>query len=237
MQLPDFEHKRQRWDYYKTFHVNHGHGHYAYGTGIGAFVQFVTGELIVTTGDWLPDRRRFYRDLNITVMSTADENCPALYHNGTLVTKAVLNRNGQQILLIDHDTKQAVRIDGRFSKHTKLPVPPWLWDKCYAYFAGPGQPPVGKQIRLMTPKQRTAEEREHVRDLIKASQMWVQHEERQVRASWNYGGATIKNMKDYNFLLKCKFSDLDSEDREYLSMDLGFTPEYTTVMADYLTIK
>ena len=64
----EFNHTRKRWDHYQCFHNSHG-----------PFVEFETGEVILTRFPELDQRQRYDR-YGIQLVSTADTHwCPRLY--------------------------------------------------------------------------------------------------------------------------------------------------------------
>lgn len=76
----EFNHSKKRWDHYQCFHNDHG-----------PFVEFETGEVILTRSP-APDQRKHYDRYGIQLVSTADtRSCPQLYLDKAC-TQAVTHR-------------------------------------------------------------------------------------------------------------------------------------------------
>jgi hypothetical protein len=222
MKLPAFDHARQEWDKYKRFHVVHGN-----------FVQFDTNEMICTIYSWQPpvDVRRNYSTFNFTVAGTRDSHLPTLKTpDGEIVPKTWVSRNTMQTLLIDHDTKRAVRLAGFGNQHRdkdkswQAPIPVSLRGTCSAYFAGPGEPPVGRTVTVSRPAKYTKDEIEHGRTLVAACKMWRELEQPKPA-----------------FLQKCSLKELLAMDftsmtacHRYSVAIHGITPTYDTTEYPYL---
>jgi hypothetical protein len=92
----------KRWDAYEQFHINWAR-----------FVQFDDGSLIYTEHSPDPDVRRYYEEFNVTVSCTTDKDCPTLYLSKEAeepLKTAWLSQGGTQYLVVDHDTKTAMRL-------------------------------------------------------------------------------------------------------------------------------
>ena len=64
----EFNHTYKRWDEYRCFHA-----------GQGPFVEFETGEVILTRVPY-PDQRKHYDKYGLQLVSTSDTRwCPQLY--------------------------------------------------------------------------------------------------------------------------------------------------------------
>ena len=222
MKLPAFDHARQEWDKYKRFHVGHGN-----------FVQFDTNELICTIYPWQPRPivRRNYITFNFTVAGTRDSHLPTLKTpDGEIVPKAWVSRNTMQTLLIDHDTKRAVRLAGFGNHHGdkdkswQAPIPVSLRGTCSAYFAGPGEPPVGRNVTVSRPAKYTKDEIEHGRTLVAACRMWRELEQPTQRAWEKYTLRTLLGMD---------FATMTPGQRATLA-ERGIYPSYDTTEYPYL---
>jgi len=169
MKLEPFNLSQAKWDDWRAFHRYPARN----------FVQFDTNELIVTTTKFDPDFRKFYSTLNVSIFSTADEKCPPLFEEPHIVhldparrakpiPKAWLTEGGGQTILVDHCTKQVVAL-GTIKDH----IPVRLRGRARAYFAGPGEPPVGARIILRPPMVWSEADEQHFADTIAACQMWA----------------------------------------------------------------
>lgn len=155
MRLPDWSDKKQRWDKYRQFHIGVTPVSLTSTTVPYAeppFVMFDSGEVIATSGAPNPNVRCAYPMLGVTLVATGDAKCPALTTaDGAKVPKAWLNDNGQQYLLIDHDTGRAVRTDAYYNASPLVSADCYWAKAAAAYFAGPGQPPIGRKVALRQP--------------------------------------------------------------------------------------
>lgn len=106
----EFDHKRKRWDQYHCFYVNNG-----------PFVEFETGEVILTSCPE-PSQRKHYDAYGIQLVSTADTRwCPALYLDKACteeVKPAWVTQGGQQILAIDRVQRVAIKVTDRYGVKT-----------------------------------------------------------------------------------------------------------------------
>lgn len=96
------KHEPKEWDRYRAFHTNNG-----------PFVEFETGELMVTSPNPSPVARKVYPEYNIQLVGTTDSDCPQLYFDKKCtepVTNAWLNQGGMQYLAIDLERKTAVSL-------------------------------------------------------------------------------------------------------------------------------
>lgn len=162
MNLPQFDYAQARWDEWREKHIEPHH----------QFVQFETGELVFTYSFPSPESRRKYTSIGVQVVSTADDDCPKLYIPGEAkpLTKASLARTGMQYLLIDLDTKRAVRLGHGDWQNA---IPKRFNGRVTAYFSGNGRPPQGAPINVSTPYVPTDAERQHIEDIKSACEVWV----------------------------------------------------------------
>lgn len=171
MRLPDFNHAEMDWDSWRAFHITH-HGY-------GKFVQFDTGEFVVSTSNWRPENRQVYKDLNIQIVATDDDDCPKLYIPGSdkPVPKSHLNYKGQQTLLLDFDHKRAVGIAGYLTKESTPLVPERFTNSnsrnVFVWYAGPSAVPVGSLVTRHYPRPLTPDERKHIAELADACKVWL----------------------------------------------------------------
>jgi len=136
------------WDrycaFYKEFHTDYHSTH-------GLFSLFETGELRVNYAAPSPNLRFHDKTFNIELYSTRDGYHKFITPDGEDIKKTWLFHYGTQYLLIDHDTKRAVRLSynrnpGRFSD-----APNNLKDSA-AYIPRAGANPVGAPIKVSSPR-------------------------------------------------------------------------------------
>ena len=184
MILPDFDRNNCSWDAFKRPHNLHGTSYYT------TFVQFDTGELICTKNAFNPDQRRFFKQLNVSIVGTGDPHCPKFVTpDGRAISKTVLARFKMQTLLVDHDTRRVVALNsharnvrtGAYNTGDMV-IKPADWQahvpvslrlEAYAYFPGPGEPPQGDRVKLTWPNALTDDEKAHKDAMIRASKAWV----------------------------------------------------------------
>lgn len=178
MQIPN-DKGTKLWDRFKeTYYGIPGDAHYA----PAAIYLFETDEMLVTRCNI--DDRRLYREVNIRLTTTADDNCPALVApDGREIPKAWLNETGQQELLVDYDTMRVVSLEGYLDQRNALdlPVPSRFlpqYPLARAYFPGPGRYPVpGAQITVRPPLSNkdwiAPEQREKAKELLAAAKALV----------------------------------------------------------------
>ena len=185
MILPDFDRNTCSWDAFKRPYNLHCTGYHT------TFVQFDTGELICIKNTFNPDQRRFFKQLNVSIVGTGDPHCPKFVTpDGRAISKTTLARFKMQTLLVDHDTRRVVALR-RQARNERIGVystggtvfKPADWQphvpvslrlEAYAYFPGPGEPPQGDRITLTWPKALTDDEKAHKDAMIRASKAWVE---------------------------------------------------------------
>jgi len=168
MKLPAFDHSKKEWDAWNAFHIVHSYY---------PFVQFDTGEFVVCSNSWRPEHRQVYRDLNIQIVATDDDNCPQLFVPGAAkpVFKSHLNHNGMQTLLLDLDHKRAVALGPSLAAGNAPMVPERFFNhRVTAYYPGPAAPPVGGPVTRHYPQPLTNDQRKHVAELVDASKVWLE---------------------------------------------------------------
>ena len=170
MKLPAFDHAVMEWDSWRAFHIDH---HYK-------FTHFDTGEFVVCSYSWRPDRRHVYKELHIQIVATGDDDCPQLYVPGQAkpLPKSHLNHNGQQTLLLDLDHKRAVGMNSYLTQESAPLVPVRFTGpdsrSVAVWYAGPDAVPVGSPITQHHPQPLTFDERKHLDDVKNACQVWLQ---------------------------------------------------------------
>jgi hypothetical protein len=178
MKLPEWDDQFVRWDRYKQFHMGLDQRlcateNYCW----PPFIIFDDGEVICTISQLKPDLRRVYPELNVELAISGEQ---ALYlPDGTQVPKAWLNENGQQYLIIDHDTHQVKQLlSGNVPRGT-------------ARFTNKGEMHAG-QIKLCRPfKTHTKEMQEQITEFIlvaRAAMTLMDHpctRVERVKASWS----------------------------------------------------
>jgi hypothetical protein len=106
----EFNHTNKHWDSYRCFYSNHG-----------PFVEFETGEVILTRSPE-PDQRKHYDRYGLQLVSTSDTRwCPQLYLDKECteeVKTAWVTQGGQQILAVDHEQRVAIKVNGRWGIKT-----------------------------------------------------------------------------------------------------------------------
>lgn len=102
MKKIEFDSSRERFNSYNCFHTY----------GPGPFVEFKTGEVILTREHTLDDRKHYSR-YGFHLTTTTSSYCPGLYMDKACteyVTPAWLSQNGQQLLVIDEEQKVAIKV-------------------------------------------------------------------------------------------------------------------------------
>ncbi len=145
MILPAYNFGAQRWDDYRHFHVPAIYRH-------KPIVQFATGELMITSSKPDPDVRRVWPEYNIALTSTDDGLFKFALPDGTPVPKAWITQNGGQYLLVDLDTKRAVKLTNYQSRRLDMPT---HMRTMSAGFLCAGGEPIGGQIEVKAPYKLT----------------------------------------------------------------------------------
>jgi hypothetical protein len=164
MKLPEFPALNKcEWDFYRRFHsLVHG-----------PFVQFDSGELIITHAN--PRDRGEYRELGLSIHLAKDPRCPRLTSpvTGKAVAKTWFPRG--VTLLLDHDLGRATLVR-RLYAHTgddeAAPIPAWLDGGCFAYFPGGGLPAVGGTICYDEPRKIDWPTEAHAREIHTLCAAW-----------------------------------------------------------------
>jgi hypothetical protein len=197
MKLPKFDRTKMDWDIWRAFYIIHVRS---------SFVQFDTGEFIVTARRWNPDERRTYKELNLQVVATSDDACPRLYVPGSMkpVPKLHLIDKGQQTLLLDLDHKRAVSLDGWLTKENAPLVPRRFTERqsgVSAWYAGPDAVPVGMPVTRYYPEPLTVAQRKHVTELEDAAKVWLQMqgEPETLMQKWRILKLPVRDFVDVSF--------------------------------------
>ena len=199
MKLPEWDYSRALYDEYRRFHRHHE----------GGFVQFETGELILTRGHHNnPDGRKLYKELNVEIISTDDTHCPTFLMDGEKVKKSWLDDKGQQILLIDHDNGHVVALSGQGGgldltkpRPWALGVPESLRSHAMAYWHGPHSPPVGSPVIVNRTRRLTPQEREHIEAIRAECKGWdVMSEQPRREGHWEKHNHWVKGDDGRNAL-------------------------------------
>jgi hypothetical protein len=239
MQHPAFDHDKKRWDKFKAFANGHDRYGHRYGwSDNAAFYQLETGEVFTPWLSFAKDKRGLYKDLNIAVLATADDDCPSLYTpDGTKVPKAWLNHGGGQQVVIDYDTKRVVGLNWCNGRNVtragvdgvKTGIPVWLRTHAVVYFAGAGEPPVGGMLRTTFPRVWTPEETAHLDGLRSGARAWHTLTEQTKTYSDH------RALDPLRYLTK-SLADLSTSERIAVIYD-GWAKRFTTTYHPYLVIK
>ncbi len=138
------------WDryqaFYKEFHTDYRYTH-------GLFSLFETGELRVNYSAPRPGNRFHDKTLNIELYSTRDGYHKFVTPDGEEIKTAWLFHYGTQYLLIDHDTKRAVRLSyNRVTEPDRFRDAPKNLRDSAAYIPRVGANPVGAPIKVSYPR-------------------------------------------------------------------------------------
>ncbi len=198
MRLPTWDHTKVKWDQFRAFHIGvrkdgltdsdvHGYVYRA-----PQFVMFETGELICVKWSMHPEHRGKWENLNVSVVSSRDVDCPSPMWtpDGVPIYKAWLHPRGTSAphLLIDHDTGRVVSLGGygrgendpdlrpaRFKSPSDIPGA----FNATAYFAGPGMAPTsGAPVKVYRPQLHSPELAEQLRtftDVTRAAMSLMGH--------------------------------------------------------------
>jgi hypothetical protein len=180
------------WDFYQAFHTFCGFAadgfrrKGSWGVNPTPLVLFDTGELICTDAAPDPSKRGEYRSVGISLTTTKDERL--WLPDGSPVTRAWLDDAGMQYLLVDRETKRAVRLDGTWRRApgknyygkeeagspVTTGIPLRFQYNCRAYIPGPGLPPVShEKLKVSIPIQKagyTSDELEHIHMIVATGQ-------------------------------------------------------------------
>lgn len=212
MKLPEFNHAKAEWDKYRAFYIGLD-GSYRHNA---LFIQFDTGELICTRGAPEPDQRHVYKHLNLEIFGTQDDTSRVFKTpEGETIRPAWLDDRGHQILLLDHDTRQAVRLNYSYDI-AMPPIPARFRGTAHAYFMGPDCPPIGRPVQVNRPAKLTPEQKEHLADLRAACKAWEA-----IHGEEAYSALTMSQRHDTRhgkplqaaWLLQRSFTELTRMDR------------------------
>ena len=102
MKLPAFNHAEMEWDSWRAFHID--------APRVRQVHSVRHRRVCRVDSNWRPENRQVYKELNIQIVATDDDDCPKLYIPGSdkPVPKSHLNTRAMQTLLLDFDHKRAV---------------------------------------------------------------------------------------------------------------------------------
>lgn len=237
MHLPEFDHSSMAWDDWRAFHIIHG--------AHNKFVQFDTGEFIVCARSWQPGERHTYNEFHLKVVATDDEDCPKLYLPGMSkvegakpIYKSHLNHHGQQVLLLDYDSKRAVGLWPVLKGSASIPERFTDSSRVAVYYAGPHAFPVGAPVTRQYPQPLTPAQRMHINELKSACDVWMQMNTGTITIPRDHAARSVIEFVDKSFseltsiqrlvIARWGFDMLVKEKHEWLE----FNPEEKGVTDD-----
>jgi hypothetical protein len=182
-----FPHEHASWDRYKAFFticLADGFNPANPWTTESPIILFDTGEVICTASDPGPDVRYNYRSIGVTLTTTKEQR---LFFpdadDDAQIPLAWLDDAGMQYLLVDHETRHVVRLNGPYRHQPQNPdrferppapvtagIPHRFQYNCRAYIPGPGLPPVSHvPLKVSIPIAKagyTSDEIEHVQMIV-----------------------------------------------------------------------
>lgn len=220
--------RRREWDRFKVFHITNGH-----------FIEFETGEMMVT-GTPNPDRRKFYPEYNVQLVTTTDTDCPTLYLDKECtqpVKKAWVTQHGHQQLAIDYEQSIAVALYEGWSNKKSTTLGDHVM-QASAYWAGQERLPIPlTQIKVQTPDPEYKKKMGRVLSEVRAA----------VSALWRMRGKDDKYMWPETHMASKEWLDssvegivgeLTEEDRVmYNIATKGFEYPRKTQEFNYLYVK
>lgn len=188
-----YDPKHRHWDKYHTFY-----------SSISGFRFFETGEIAFDSYAHDIDIRRVYRDVGVEIISTNDTHHTFLHpKTGAKIPKAQLSHRGQQILMIDLESKRVVSMDGRINDAAQKAIPTHLRN-AEAYALSENAPLMStRSITINAPSPITDEAHEWknvVEVLIKLDEKKVKEDYRWGSGRINVGLENIQNTP-YEFLM------------------------------------
>lgn len=264
MKLPPFDHSKnaRKYDRFGEFYNELENRHY-WGYNANPFIMLETGEFFISRGRFPPDKRHTYEGLNISIMGSADPLFAHLMNGKKLLTpdgdevkRSWLNQETYQTLIIDHDTNHVVRSswpnNSDFDK-ADTRIPPRLRKYASVYWAGEGEPPMGrKPLSLSAPHPKDDEAVAHVDSLVAACKAWnaLADEAQEARtdtwAAHKPDGSTGKYIPNpyyigvgpfvFNELLKMSFDTMTWGEKKRLALR-GYWPRRLETEVTYLIIQ
>jgi hypothetical protein len=212
-----YDPKHRHWDKYHTFH-----------SSIGGFRFFETGEIAFDAYAHDIDIRRVYKDIGVEIISTNYTNHTFLHpKTGAKIPKAQLSHHGQQILMIDLESKRVVSMDGRINDDAQKGLPTHLRN-AEAYALSENAPLMSfKSIKINAPSPITDEAREWknvVEVLIKLEEKKVKEEYRWATGRIHVGLEKIQKTP-YEFLMAASPTLKKSILQHGLQFDRAAIPE------------
>lgn len=156
MKLPAFKYEQQQWDRYKHFYMPPDW------YGNKPIVQFSTGEVGIVNARPKPRARQEYLEYNIALTSTADGHFKFARPDGRPVPRAWLTADGGQYLLVDLDSRRAVRLT--YSALHEANVPHYMQSMAGGFLREKGLP-LGGEILIRQPCIMTPERKQWAADL------------------------------------------------------------------------
>lgn len=205
MKLEPFNHSAKRWDRFKEFYVNVSGG-VRYDWHEGPFVQFESGEFIVTQAHYKPAERRLYKDLNVAIYSTNDFNWKVLLHShkltapdGRRIKPTWLSQRGSQTLWVDHDSGHVVATGRMRLDNTHIPKR--FRSKAVVYYAAPDEAPIGSSpIDVSEVDMLDRQAKAHVMEIIAACKAWnALSEEAKVPLNWKTDHTSVWDNVTLNY--------------------------------------
>lgn len=192
MKLPAFDRSGAKWDEYRRFHVHPRPW----------FVQFESGEAIITAAKFDPAYRRGIPGTDLRIVATTDDDCPWLKFDPKMPQAAELAReleargydpdkvldgtrrlprawldcDGAQTLLVDETTGRTVAIGTRTDrKHAAWATVP-RFDTyrrvVTVYLPGADKPAVASVVELRLPRRWSADEKKALASLRDGCLAW-----------------------------------------------------------------
>lgn len=147
MKLPDFDHSKKKWDRYNASYVPH-HGRWS---GDGVFIQFESGELMVTRNNLKPHERQEYDRFGCYLTYTTDAMFQFYLPDGTKIPTAWLTQGGSQTLLVDLERKRAYRVAPSYRGEAYKQLPTHAKTSCLYFANVAADPIISKPIHLARP--------------------------------------------------------------------------------------
>ena len=177
MNLEPFNHARKQWDRFKEFYhpADLISSRYYYHE---PFIQFETGEFIVTQSYFKPRYRKLYEAFNVSIMHSDDWHWQKLLNDKRLTTpdgdevkRSWLNNRGAHSLWIDHDSGHVVDL-GIDAKENQR-IPKRFRTAAYVYYAAPNEAPISNgTIDVVEVDKLNADEKAHVSTLVAQCKAW-----------------------------------------------------------------
>jgi len=224
--------RRRAWDRYNAFHIVNG-----------VFVEFESGELMVTTPP-NPDHRKFYPEYNVQLVTTTDKDCPKLYFDKECtqpVKKAWVTQHGHQHLAIDYERKVAVAMfDGWSTRIT--PTSNVLGDhvsSARAYWSGQERLPIPLgDLKVQTPDPEYKKKMSRVLSEVRAAVTAIHRMDDSASARWWGGEVHTAGTSWYDSSASDIIAELSQDKRVmYNVATKGFEYPRKTQTVEFLYVK